>query len=251
MHTEYRFLLLLADEDPAVRCIVVTGAGSSFCVGADTTALEGHASRGSYASGTDPSSLARPGFGVMPEFDADFAYHFGVGKPIICAVNGPCAGVGLVLACYCDIRFALEGATMTAAHGKLNLPAEYGLSWLLPRIVGLTKANDLLLSSRKFNGREALEMGLVNAAFPNTEELMQRTYDYARGMVAAVAPGSLRETKRQIYADQHRGVAASVKEAGRLMERMMGEADYKEGLRALLEKRKPRWGLAPVRWGKL
>ncbi len=85
-----------------------------------------------------------------PEFDASFAYHFGLSKPVIAAINGPAAGVGLALACFADLRFAAAGIKMTTAHGKLNLPAEYGLSWLLPRMIGLTRANELLLTSRAF-----------------------------------------------------------------------------------------------------
>jgi hypothetical protein len=135
MHTEYRFLLARAADDGGVRVIVVTGAGRGFCAGADTSALEGHVERGAYDAGTGPE-LAHPGYGVRPEFDADFAYHFGIGKPIIAAINGPAAGVGFVLACYCDLRFAVAGAKLTTAHGRLGLPAEYGLSWLLPRLVG-------------------------------------------------------------------------------------------------------------------
>ena len=127
-----------------MRVIVVTGAGRGFCAGADTKALEGHVDRGGYDAGVD-DDLARPGWGVQPEFDADFAYHFGIPKPIMAAINGPAAGVGLVLACYCDLRFAAEGAKLTTSHGRLGLPAEYGLSWLLPRLIGVSRAADFLL----------------------------------------------------------------------------------------------------------
>ena len=132
MNTEYRWLLARAAEDPGVRVIVVTGAGRGFCAGADTRALEGHVERGGYDPGTGPD-LAHPGYGVRPEFDAEFAYHFGIPKPIIAAVNGAAAGAGFALACHCDLRFAAAGAKFTAAHGRLGLPAEFGLSWLLPR----------------------------------------------------------------------------------------------------------------------
>ena len=116
---------------------------------------------------------------MRPEFDADFAYHFGIPKPIIAAVNGPAAGVGLVLACYCDLRFAAHGAKLTTAHGRLGLPAEFGLSWLLPRLIGVTRAADLLLSSRVVLAEEAEQLGLVNRALP-PESCSAYTYDYAR-----------------------------------------------------------------------
>ncbi len=133
MHAEYRALLDRAAADPGVRVIVVTGRGRGFCAGADARALEGHVERGAYDAGLG-DDVAMPGYGVRPEFDADFAYQFGIPKPIIAAINGPAAGVGLVLACYCDLRFAAAGAKLTTSHGRLGLPAEYGLSWLLPRL---------------------------------------------------------------------------------------------------------------------
>jgi enoyl-CoA hydratase/carnithine racemase len=239
MHAEYRWVLDQADRDPSVRAIVVTGAGRAFCAGADARALEGHVAKGRYDPGT-PDELANPGYGVRPEFDADFAYHFGLSKPVIAAINGPAAGVGLVLACYADLRFAAAGAKLTTAHGKLNLPAEFGLSWLLPRLIGLTRANDLLLSSRICLAEEALTLGLVNAVLPS-DELLPYTYDYARKLIATVSPGSLRETKRQIYADFHRDVASAVRESKELVERMATEPDFAEGVAAFVEKRPPRW----------
>lgn len=240
MHTEYRSALLLAENDPAVRIIVVTGAGRGFCVGADTRALEGHVQKGGYDPGT-PDDLAQPGFGVRAEFDASFAYHFGLTKPVIAAINGPAAGVGLVLACFADIRFAVKGVKLTTAHGKLNLPAEFGLSWLLPRLIGLTRANDILLTSRVVMTEEALEIGLINRLC-NADELMQVTYEYAREMAANVSPGSLRETKRQIYTDLHRDAASAVEESEALVRSMMQEPDFQEGVAALTEKRTPHWG---------
>jgi enoyl-CoA hydratase/carnithine racemase len=239
MHTEYRALLARAAADTTVRVIVVTGSGRSFCVGADTQALEGHVARGSYDPGVD-DDLARPGYGVRPEFDADFAYQFGIPKPIIAAINGPAAGVGLVLACYCDLRFAASGVKLTTSHGRLGLPAEYGLSWLLPRLVGLTRAADILLSSRIVTSDEAAGLGLVNAVVP-PDQLMDTTYDYARRLATEIAPSSLAATKLQLYDDFHRDVATSVRDAGERLSSMMGGADFAEGVAALTERRPPRF----------
>ena len=239
MHTEYRWLLAQAEADPAARVVVVTGAGRGFCAGADSAALEGHVEKGGYDSGLR-GEIANPGYGVRPEFDADFAYHFGLKKPVIAAINGPAAGVGLVLACFADLRFAAAGAKLTTAHGKIGLPAEYGLSWLLPRLIGLTHANDLLLSSRVVLAEEAAAMGLVNAVLPG-EELLSHTYGYARTLATGVSPSSMAETKRQIYSDLHRDAASAVREAGALLDRMTAEADFREGVAALVEKRPPRF----------
>jgi enoyl-CoA hydratase/carnithine racemase len=237
MHTEYRALLARAAGDPEVRVIVVTGAGRGFCAGADTAALAGHVERGGYDAGTGPD-LARPGYGVRPEFDADFAYHFGIPKPIIAAVNGPAAGVGLALACYCDLRFAAAGAKLTTAHGRLGLPAEYGLSWLLPRLIGLTRAADLLLSSRIVLAEEAAALGLVNRVV-EPGDLLEATYDYARSLATGVSPASLAATKFQIYLDLHRDAATSVEDAADRLEIMMKGPDFVEGVAAMTERRPP------------
>lgn len=240
MHTEYRWALSEADRDRSVRVIVVTGAGRAFCAGADSRALSGHVDRGSYDAGTT-EDLCNPGFGVDPRFDADFAYHFGLAKPVIAAINGPAAGVGFVLACYCDLRFAAAGSKLTTSHGKLGLPAEYGLSWLLPRLIGLGRANDLLLSSRVVYAEEAAAMGLVNEVVP-ADSLMARVEEYAADLANLVSPASLRATRRQIYLDLHGDAAGAVHRAGDLMEAMMRGADFAEGVAAFVDKRPPAFG---------
>jgi enoyl-CoA hydratase/carnithine racemase len=239
MHAEYRSLLARAADDRAVRVIVITGSGRGFCVGADAKALEGHVERGGYDPGLG-DDVAMPGYGVRPEFDADFAYQFGIPKPIIAAINGPAAGVGLVLACYCDLRFAAAGVKLTTSHGRLGLPAEYGLSWLLPRLVGLTRAADILLSSRVVLTEEAEQLGLVNKVVP-VDELMATTYAYARMLATEVAPSSLAVTKLQMYRDMHGDVASSVTDASERLATMMQGADFAEGVAALTEKRPPRF----------
>ncbi len=241
MHAEYRWILREADRDPAVRVIVVTGdpEGQAFCAGADLQALEGHSAKGQYDPGT-PDDIAEPGYGVDPAFDAAFAYHFGVGKPIIASINGAAAGVGLVLAAFADLRFSAPGVKFTAAHGRFNFPAEFGLSWVLPRIVGLTHANDILLFSRVFTAEEAMAMGFLNRIVP-AETLMSEVLAYACSIAVNVAPGSARETKRQIYRDLHRDAAQSVQVAEALLLEMSREPDYREGVKAWVEKRPAAW----------
>jgi len=243
MHTEYRYCLDLAERDHDVRAIVITGAGRGFCVGGDSEALQGHIERGGYDPGT-PTALAEPGYGTAAEFDASFAYHFGLSKPVVAAINGAAAGVGLALACFADLRFAAAGVKLTTAHGKLNLPAEYGLSWLLPRMIGLTRANELLLTSRVFFAEEALAFGLINGVYP-AAELLEKTYAFTHNMIATVAPNSLRQTRWQIYRDLHRDIGTAVRDSEALLTSMMRERDYAEGVAAFLEKRTPDWaGLA-------
>ena len=243
MNTEYRFLLGRAAVDPTVRVVVVTGAGRGFCAGADTRALEGHVERGGYDPGTS-AGIATPGFGVRHEFDAEFAYQFAIPKPIIAAVNGPAAGVGFALACYCDLRFAAAGAKLTAAHGRLGLPAEFGLSWLLPRLMGLTRAADVLLSSRVVLAEEAAAMGLVNGVVER-DELDATVAAYARLLATEVSPASLAATKMQLYRDLHRDAAAAARDAEARLESMMRGADFREGVAALTERRPPRFADPP------
>jgi enoyl-CoA hydratase/carnithine racemase len=238
MHTEYRRAVAWAEADPDARVLVVTGAGRGFCAGADSKALDGHVARGGYDDGIR-EELATPGYGVRSEFDHHFAFHYGLRLPVIAAVNGPAAGVGLVLACYADVRFAAAGAKLTTAHGRLGLPAEYGLSWVLPRLIGLGRAADLLLSSRVVLAEEAAGLGLVNQVLP-TDELLPATYEYARVLAHETSPASVTATKRQLYTDLlHGDVGASVEDSNRRLEELMRGEDYKEGVRALLDKRPP------------
>ncbi len=240
MHHEYRWCIERAERDREVRAVVVTGAGRGFCAGADSKALEGHVARGGYDPGT-PARMPEPGYGVHPAFDANFAFHFGLSKPVVAAINGPAAGVGLVLACYADLRFAVPGVKFTTAHGKLNLPAEYGLSWLLPRLIGLTRANDLMFTSRVFTSDEAYEMGLLNGLV-GADELLEHTYAYVRRMIETVSPASLAATKAQTYLDLHRELGAAVADSEARLQAMMKQPDYEEAVRAFTEKRLPRWG---------
>lgn len=246
MHTELRHLLERGETDPAVRVIVITGdpAGRTFCPGGDAKALAGHAERGGYDAGTPPD-LADPGYGVSPRFDADFAYLLGMETPTIAAVNGAAAGVGLALLCWCDIRIIARTAKLTSAHGKLNLPAEYGLSWILPRLVGRGIASDILLTSRIVLGEEAGTIGLANQVV-DTEEVLPTARAYAQRLVETVSPHSLRATKRQLAVDAtHDDPAISVRDAQARLEQMMTERDYREGAAALNERRPPRWDQKP------
>ena len=240
MHTEYRWVLAEAERDDDVRAIVVTGAGRAFCAGADTAALDGHVDRGSYDAGVDVGTLARPGYGVRAEFDHAFAFHYGIPKPVIAAINGPAAGVGLVLACYCDVRYAAAGAKLTTSSGRLGLPAEYGLSWVLPRLVGIGHAADLLLSSRVILADEAQRIGLANRVLP-PDDVLPDALEYARAIAVEISPSSVRESKRQLYTDLHRDVGSAVAESEVLLDRMAAEPDFREGVRAWQQKRPPQF----------
>src|SRR3954469_13128734 len=191
MAFEYRWSLATADADPRVRAIVVTGAGRGFCAGADFRALDRIAEAGQYTftdrqaepADDDATLVANAGAGVRPDFEHDHTFPLGLTKPVIAAVNGPAAGVGFVLMCFCDIRFAAAGAKLTTSFGRLGLPAEHGVSWILARLIGPARAADLLFSRRVVLAEEAVGMGLVNAVMPSGE-LLPHTMAYARRIAA-------------------------------------------------------------------
>ncbi|HVW32501.1 MAG TPA: enoyl-CoA hydratase-related protein [Acidimicrobiia bacterium] len=240
MHTELRWIAKHLEDDPAVRVLVLTGTGECFCVGADSAALESHVEKGRY----DPAlaaDAARPGSGGRPEFQADVAWQLGLRMPMIAAVNGACAGIAVALAAFCDLRFAVAGAKITTASARLALPAEYGLSWILPRLIGATHAADVLLTGRTLLAEELGAMGFFNAVLPR-DEFDRKVADTAAGL-AALSPAAVSATKRQLWGDLlHGDPRASVEDSKALISELMRRPDYAEGVAALLEKRPPRFG---------
>jgi enoyl-CoA hydratase/carnithine racemase len=161
---------------------------------------------------------------------------------VIAAVNGACAGVALALALFCDLRFVAADAKLTTAAPRLGLPAEYGTSWILPRLVGVTRAADLLLSGRVVTGAETADWGLWNGVADDGAAALQLARDYAARLVAGAGPNALRMTKRQLYDDLlSHDVGGAVEQAARLLDEAMGTAEYREGVAALRERRSPRF----------
>lgn len=239
MHAEYRSVLADLEHRPDLRAVVVTGTPPAFCVGGDAAALAGHVDKGGYDTGL-PAEIARPGGG--DRLDADFAWQLGYRLPIIAAVNGACAGIALALVAFCDLRFAAADAKITTAAPRLGLPAEYGLSWTLPRLVGITRANDLLLSGRVVTPAETADWGLWNGVEVDGEAALRAAADYARRLAETTGPQAVTTTKRQIAHDLLRhDPAASVQESIRLLDEAMRTAEYAEGVAALRDKRSPRF----------
>ena len=237
MHSEYRQVMADLEHRDDVRAVVVTGTPPAFCVGGDSTALSDHGERGGYDSGL-PAEPARPGGG--DRLDADMAWQLGYRLPIIAAVNGACAGVGLSLVLFCDLRFVSASAKLTTAAPKLGLPAEYGASWMLPRLIGVTRANDLLLSGRVVTGAETADWGLWNGLEPDGEATLAAARSYARLLATTAGPNAVTTTKRQIADDLLRhDPAASIAVSLRLLDEAMRTSEYLEGVAALTEKRPP------------
>jgi len=219
-----------AEADPAVKAIVVTGKGRAFCAGADMGSLNTISNATvDGAGGTDVGKLvgARHPHFVMT-----------MRKPVVAAINGACAGMGLTMALVCDVRFAAAGAKFTTSFARRGLIAEYGISWILPRVVGWGIALDLLLSGRVFLADEAAELGLVKEVVP-PDELLPRAIGYAEDIAVNCAPSSLAVIKQQVYADTMRDVFEASDRAEKLMHESMQRPDFIEGITSFFEKRPP------------
>jgi len=221
LENEYFDALTECGADPEVRAIVVTGAGRGFCAGADMESLQQIGSNGVTHRERRPQTLAL----TIP-------------KPVIAAINGPCAGIGLVQALMCDLRFAAADAKLTIAFARRGLVAEHGISWVLPRLVGPARALDLLLSGRVVLGEEAAQLGLVNRALP-LESVVEEALAYARDLAVHCAPSSMASMKRQVYAALDQDVDTALGEANELMVASLQADDFREGVASFVERRDP------------
>ena len=227
--------MFAAAKDEAVRAIILTGAGRGFCAGADMKRLTG------LSSGNEDRSLVTAKVDEVPfESHADFKTRYGyfpaIPKPIIGAINGPCAGLGMVLALYCDVRIASQDVVFTTSFSRRGLIAEYGIAWTLPRLVGPSLAADLLLSARRVNADEALRIGLVSQVVP-VGELLGAARAYAKDLADNVSPRSMRVMKRQVWESMGQTLGQANAMAEEEMKGSFGTADFKEGVAHFIEKR--------------
>lgn len=224
-----------AGEDADVRVIVITGEGRGFCAGADMNALQDIQS-GDRDAGEKETPAAKDG--IEQHFPGRFGYLYACPKPIIAAINGPCAGIGLIFALYADLRFAAEEAKFTTAFSQRGLIAEHGIAWLLPRLIGEANALDLLFTARKFDGREAAQLGLVNAAMP-AGDLSNHVASVAQHLATQVSPRSVAIMKRQVRESYFQDFAGSLEIADQEMKDSFSAFDFKEGVASFVEKRAP------------
>ncbi|MEL7540629.1 MAG: enoyl-CoA hydratase [Pseudomonadota bacterium] len=231
-----------AGADDAVRAIVVTGAGRGFCAGADMAGLQEISPDGDAAnvatSGTDANAIDPDSEDLASLYPGRFGYMYACPKPIIAAINGPCAGIGLIFTLYADMRFANQDAKFTTAFSQRGLIAEHGIAWLLPRLVGEAHALDLLFTARVFKGAEAERVGLVNRALP-ANELLPHVMDTAKHLSTQVSPRSLAIMKRQIRESYFQSFARSLEIADQEMQDSFASFDFKEGVDSFVEKRPP------------
>lgn len=227
MENAYFEMLEECGRSPEVRAIVVTGSGRGFCAGADMHDLQ------AIGDGSMDTS-------AHADERREQTFPLTIPKPIIAAINGACAGLGLCQALMCDLRFAAQGAKITTAFARRGLVAEHGISWMLPRLVGHARALDLLLSGRVVLAEEAFELGLVNRVLV-PDSLLEQSIDYARELALSSSPASMATIKRQVYADLQQPLPDALAEADRLMLESFSALDFVEGVTSFLERRDPRF----------
>lgn len=245
MESEYRNALARADADAGVRAVILTGAGRGFCAGADMGTLNNIAGsarekQAETALPVGPAPSSNGAGGLEANYTQNYSFPLASKKPLIAAVNGPVAGLGLVIALYCDMRFASDRARFGTAFSALGLIAEHGISWLLPRLVGTANALDLLYSSRLVEADEALRMGLVNRLVAHGD-LLAETKDYVKYLTGRSSPRAMAIIKRLVWDAQFQDLAGAVGSANEEMRACFGSADFKEGLAAFGEKRSPQF----------
>jgi enoyl-CoA hydratase/carnithine racemase len=240
MEQEVRQAMHEAAADDQVRVIVLTGAGRGFCAGADMSLLQSVVENRGHPLPDAPSSGGGMlgGAEARADFQRQYSYFPAISKPVIAAINGPAVGLGLVIAMFCDLRFASEDARFGTAFARRGLIAEYGLAWLLPKVIGHAHAMDILLSARIFDAREALRIGLVNQVFaaPNFADSV---YAYANDLAEHVSPRSMRVIKRQVYEAMFQTLGQALDTSTEEMRASLQCEDFKEGVAHFLEKRAP------------
>jgi enoyl-CoA hydratase/carnithine racemase len=244
MEQEVRAAMAGSERDENVRVIVLTGAGRGFCAGADMSLLSTVATKGLDAAQRAQAVQAGAGSGegdvdgARVDFRKKYSYFPALSKPVIAAINGPAVGLGLVIALYCDLRFASDAARFSTAFARRGLIAEYGMAWMLPRLVGHANALDLLFSARLIDGAEAFRMGLANQVYPQ-DVFQEKVREYAVELASNVSPRSLRVIKRQVYEAMFQTLGEAFDISEREMLASLRCEDFKEGVAHFVEKRAP------------
>jgi enoyl-CoA hydratase/carnithine racemase len=242
MDQEVRAAMYEAERDPNVRVVVLTGAGRGFCAGADMSLLGTIAKEGLEGYRGPESFLRNTGNGerqdARPDFQKKYSYFPSIQKPVIAAVNGPAVGLGFILTLYCDLRFASDTARFGTAFAKRGLIAEYGLAWMLPRLIGPASALDMLFSARLVDAQEALRMRLVNQVFPQ-DSFLENVYAYAKELASSVSPRSMGIIKTQVYNAMFQTLSEAFEASEQEMLKSLQCEDFKEGVAHFVEKRAP------------
>lgn len=232
MIAEIHRLALAAERDPDVVALCITGEGRGFCAGIDMSLLTEHT-----RSGPPPASDAGESQRIRP---ALFSFLLDISKPVIAAVNGVGAGGGFVLAMMCDLRFMAEDASLITIFSRRGLIAEHGTSWLLPRMIGLNRALDLLWSSRRLDAAEAYRLGLADRVVP-AEKLLDEVEAYVSAIASSVSPRALAVIKSQVHRHLETSFEIAAAESAALMAEALAHPDAAEGATSFVERRAPKF----------
>lgn len=227
LERELRQALAMANQDAAVRCIVLTGAGKAFCAGMDMDVLKNAPTKQAIAEPSDEDLKQR------------YGYFWEIEKPLIAAINGSASGVGLCLALFCDLRYVTSTAKLSFPYTRRGLAAEHGIAWLLPRLIGPMLTADLLITGRTFLGSEAEQMGL--ARLVPDEGFLATVEKTALDIVQLCSPLSIRVIKRQLFNARYQTLGQSTREADAAVSACRHSDDFKEGVAHFLEKRAPQF----------
>ena len=237
---EIKHAMIAAERDERAVGIILTGAGRAFSAGADMRSLAEIAERRAVDQDDTLAHLEAESRGreVDPEFRITWSFIPSLKKPVIAAVNGPCAGMSTAIATMCDLRFASDSAVFTTSFSQRGLVAEHGLSWILPRLIGPAKALDLLWSARRVDAQEAERLGLVDRVVPD-DELLPTTRGYIEDLARNSSPASIMIMKRQVYLHLMKPLHEAMEDTNRLMAESLTGDDFREGVASFVEKRAP------------
>lgn len=217
----------LADSDPRVRAVVLTGAGRGFCSGQDLN---------DRIAVDESVSLANS---VRERYNILIAKMQTMRVPVVAAINGACAGAGMGFALACDLRFASVDAKFTMAFSKIGLAPDSGTSYTLPRLVGLSKALELAWTGDVFDATEAHHLGVVNRLFESAD-LLSKTMEFAQRLVAGPTL-AYQLTKEAILQNFDASLPDALEREARLQDIAGRSYDFREGVRAFTERRAPRF----------
>ncbi len=238
---EIKHAMATAEQDEDVVGIILTGAGRGFCAGADMGMLSDIQQAGEISVMQEETEIEplEPGDKSMgPDFASGYTYLLTIRKPVLAAVNGPCAGVGFAMTLFCDLRFASEDAVFVTSFSQRGLVAEAGTSWIIPRLIGPSRALDILWSGRKVSGEEAVVLGLANRVFP-ADELLSESRAYLRMLADTASPTSLMYMKQMVYGHLMQNLGPAMAEEAALVQQSVSWPDFKEGIASFLERRPP------------
>lgn len=225
------------DKDKRVNVLIITGAGDAFCAGGDVKSMNSDSStKGGWSKNKSEKEVIKN----LQKKQMTLTHNlYNFSKPTIALLPGAAAGAGLSIALACDFRFADENAFAVAGYIKIALTGDYGMSWLLPRIVGVSKCKEMMFSNSKILSKEAVNIGLFDKVIKE-KNLLKSCLDYAN-ILSNFSPIALKAIKNNIHSSYHFNLEQSLNQEAAELIKASKSNDHKEGIKAFVEKRKPQF----------